>query len=171
MLAMPRQYRRRSSFTFGVIVVALASALCPAQEKPTDALSDGDKAEIIKLTLERALVKKEIPDYHYIKDLQHVPTSTKNINAELLPKFAGIGFLPLKPEEIEERAAKDEGHYIYFLEFETFTIKDSKVIVELGNYPKYNQKPGPTAFGGALGFECQKQDGKWACEVKERIVV
>jgi hypothetical protein len=116
-------------------------------------------------------VKKEIPDYHFIKDLEHVLISTNNIKAELLPKFEGVGFLPLKPEEIKERAEKEEGTYIYYLEFFTFKVEGAKVIVVLGNYPQYNHKSGPMAFGGALGFECQRQDGKWACEVKHRIVV
>jgi hypothetical protein len=149
----------------------LASAVCPAQEKSSDSLSDSDKAEIVRLTLERALVKREIPDYNYIKDLEHVLISNKNIKTELLPKFEGIGFVLLKPEEIEERAGGDAGHYVYFLEFGKFQVEDVKVIVELNHYPKYNKKPGLMAFGGALVFECQRQDGKWACEVKYRVIV
>ena len=163
--------RRRATLTLTLIVFVSASAVCPAQEKPTDGLTDGDKAEIVRLTLERALVKREIPDYDYIKDLKQVLISNKNIKTELLPKFDGIGFALLKPEEIEERAERVAGSYIYFLEFGKFKVEDAKVMVDLNHYPKYNRKPGIMAFGGALVFECQRQDGKWACEVKYRVIV
>ena len=58
------------SLSLGLILVAATYA---AQDKPQDEIRDEDKAEVIRLTLEYALVKKAIPDYNFIKDPKNVP--------------------------------------------------------------------------------------------------
>ena len=169
-----------------IFAILAAAAVIPfvftvasvGQEAQNGHPSDEDKAEIVKLTLERALLKKEIPDYNYIKDLNDIPLSTENIKGELLPELDGIKLVLLKPEEIQERAEQD-GNYVYFLEFEEFRVKGPKVIVAINHYPKYAKKPHPKyadrprvmAFGGGLIIEYQRQDGKWVGEVVGRVIV
>jgi hypothetical protein len=164
------------ALTVASLSLALSGVVTFGQEKDR-ALGDEDKAEIVKLALELAVVKKEIPDYKYIKDLENIPISTENIDAGQLPKFDGVKLVLLKPEEIQERAEED-GNYVYFLEFEEFRIEGAKVIVTLNHYPKYAKKPHPKyadkprvmAFGGALISEYQKRDGKWLGEVVGRAI-
>ena len=171
----------RRTFASLLAAAAVASALAFAaagRETRDGELGGEDKAEIVRLTLERALLKKEIRDYRYIKDLNDIPLSTENVAGVPLPELDGIKLVPLKPEEIQERA-EDDGNYVYFLEFSEFRIEGPKVTVTISHYPKYAKRlhpkyagrPRPTAFGGALIIEYRKRDGKWAGEVVGEIVV
>lgn len=133
-------------------------------------LSKDDQAEIIKLTLELALMKKEIPDYSYLEKQGYVPLSTENISAELVPEIKGFKLLLLEPKKIKELADSSEG-YVYYLHFDKFRIKDSKVFVSLDNDPMYGKNASVMAFGGGIVVEFQKKDGKWVGEIWVRRIV
>ncbi len=140
-------------------------ATCVAQDKPQDEINDEDKAEIIRLTLEYALVKKAIPDHNFIKDPKNIPVSTKNISSDLLPKLDDINLLLLTDSEIQEKAEED-GNYFYFLEFEEIKTEGEIISVTINHNPKYAKKPKIMAFGGSVTIEYRKQDGKWKGKVK-----
>lgn len=120
---------------FALIFVALLVSgvlglFCLVQAFPLR-LTDGDKTEIIKLTLERALVAKEIPDYHIIEDKENMVLSTENIDPNLVPKILGVNLTLLDPDKIQEKADR-EGDFLYLC-FKQIQIKGSRVIVSLDN--------------------------------------
>jgi len=94
-------------------------------------LTDGDKTEIIKLTLERAIVAKEIPDYHMIEDKENMVLSTENIDPDLVSKISGVNLTLLDPDKIQEKADR-EGDFL-FLRFKHIQINGWRVIVSLDN--------------------------------------
>jgi hypothetical protein len=94
-------------------------------------LTDKDRAEIIRLTLERALVDKEITGYYLIEHYETIILSTENINPNLVPTISGVNLTLLEAEGIQEKA-DSEGDFL-FLHFEQMQIKDFRVIVLLYN--------------------------------------
>ena len=154
------------SLSLGLI---FAAALYAAQDKRQAEIRDEDKAEIIRLTLEYALVEKSIPDYNFIKDLKSVPLSTNNVSADLLPKLEGINLILLTPDEIQEKAEQD-GNYIYFLEFKEIKAEGEVILVTINHVPKYAKNPKIMAFGGSVTIKYRKEDGKWKGEVTRWII-
>ncbi len=123
-----------------------------------------DKSELIKLSLEIALVEKRIPDYNIIEKQDHFLLSTENITAELVPQLERINLVLLEPKEIQERA-ESRGDYVYYFRFKKFKVEGSKVFVYLDNVPMYAKNPTRMAFGGGFTVEFQKKDGKWVSQI------
>ncbi|WP_420628803.1 hypothetical protein [Candidatus Leptofilum sp.] len=95
-------------------------------------LPDGDVAELLRLTLERALVAQEIPDYALLADQPEIVLSTENIDPALLPELDGVDLVTMSPEEIQAKADA-EGDFPY-LRFQGFTaVSQEEVRVSLGN--------------------------------------
>lgn len=128
-------------------------------------ISDKDQAEIIKLTLERALVAKEIPDYHLIKDKENIVLSTENIDPNLVPNIPGVNLILLDPDEIQENADL-EGDFLY-LRFEQVKVENSKVIISLDNIWAVSQyTQGAYLSGGGFTIEYHRDFfGRWSGEV------
>ena len=142
-----------------------------SQESPEAAeLPAKDKAELIRLTLERALVDKKIPDYNIIAKQESFLLSTENISAELVPEIKGIKLIQLAPEEIKERAETD-GSYVYYFRFRKFEVEGARVLVMLDNIPMYANKPRRFAFGGGFTIEYEKMDGEWIGKEKINWIV
>jgi hypothetical protein len=142
-----------------------------AQESPETAeLPAKDKAELIRLTLERALVDKKIPDYNVIAKQDSFLLSTENISAELVPEIKGVKLIPLAPEAIKERAETD-GSYVYYFRFRKFEVEGEKVLVPLDNIPMYAKKPERLAFGGGFTIEYEKKNGEWVGTEKINWIV
>ena len=92
--------------------------------------TDRDKAELIKLTLERAIVDKEIPGYESIKDKRNIVLSTENIRKELVPRIKGLKFIVFNADEIQDKADR-EGDFSYF-RFSRLNLQNSEnAVVEL----------------------------------------
>ena len=140
-----------------------------AKKQSPEEISKDDKAEIVKLTLERALVAKAIPDYNFIEKQDSFLLSKENLTTELIPQIEGITLVPLTPEEIKE-IANGRGDYVYYFKFTEFKVEDSKVVVSLDNIPMYAEKPTRLAFGGGFTIEYVKQDGKWLGKVLSRWI-
>lgn len=51
---------------------------------------DDDKAQIVRLSLERALLSREIPDYQLITDKSKIVLSTQNLDRAWVPELDGI---------------------------------------------------------------------------------
>jgi hypothetical protein len=130
------------------------------RKQNVEEISTEDKAEIIKLTLERALVAKAIPDYNIIEKQDSFLLSKENLTPELIPQIERVTLVPLTPEEIKE-LANSRGDYVYYFRFKEFKVEGSKVVVSLDNIPMYAEKPTRMAFGGGFTIEYVKQDGKW----------
>lgn len=166
---MHERSRQKLLLLFAVFFGLALAAIHAAQEEAQAEISDEDRAEVIRLTLDYALVKKSIPDYNFIKDPKNVPLSTRDISADLLPKLDGINLILLTPDEIEQRAEKD-GSYFYFLEFGEIKAEGETISVTINHNPKYAKKPKVKAFGGSVEIKYRKQDGKWKGEVASWVI-
>ncbi|MCA9902043.1 MAG: hypothetical protein H6654_13995 [Ardenticatenaceae bacterium] len=103
-------------------------------EEPASALGlpDAEVAELLRLTLTRALVDQEIPDYALLADQETIVLSTENIDPALLPELAGVNLLAMTPDEIQAKADA-EGDFPY-LRFQGFTaVSSEEVTVSLGS--------------------------------------
>lgn len=161
--------RRAFLAVIAIVVTLIHASICVAQQNPPQAeeqksaadwFTQEDKAEVIKLSLERALVQKKIPDYNIIEKQEFFLLSTENITRELVPEIEGINLILLTPEQIQERA-ESRGDYVYYFRFTKFEVEDAKVRVSLDNIPMYAKKPTRLAFGGGFTIEFQKIEGKW----------
>lgn len=95
-------------------------------------LPDEELAELLRLTLERALVAQEIPDYALLADQNPIVLSTENIDPTLLPTLSGVALEPMSPEAIQAKADAD-GDFPY-LRFQGFTaVSPDEVNVSLGS--------------------------------------
>jgi len=97
----------------------------------TDAdVTERDKAEIVRLSLQWALVDKNIPDYRlYFSEMENIILSAENIEASLLLQIPGVDLTLLQLEEIQKRA-DEEGDFLY-LRFLQLEVSNSKAKVSL----------------------------------------
>lgn len=119
------------------ILLLLVAAGCQAKPQadgpPSDSSVDEDQAQIIQLSLERALVDQEIPDYSLlVSEGKAVVLSTENIDLEEAPTVAGHELVLLTPDEIQAKA-NEEGDFLH-LRFGPFETEDEDTVnVSLGN--------------------------------------
>jgi hypothetical protein len=111
-------------------------------------INDEDVPKIVRLTLERAVVKGEIPAYEVIKDNARIVLSTENIDRNLVPELDGVNFSLLSRAEIQDRANR-EGDFLY-LRFGVVKIEAYQVSVSLYNTwaVSENSKVGYLSGGG-----------------------
>lgn len=166
---MHERSRQKLLLLFAVSFASVLAVVHAAQEEPQTEISAEDRAEVIRLTLDYALVERLIPDYNFIKDPKNVPLSIKNISAESPPKLDGINLILLTPDEIERRAEED-GSYFYFLEFDEIRGEGETISVTINHTPKYAKKPKVMAFGGIVKIKYRKQKGKWKGEVTNWVI-
>ncbi len=105
-----------------------------SDDEPAAALDlpDEDVAELLSLTLKRALVDQEIPDYALLADQPEIILSTENIDPTLLPDLESAEIVTMSPEEIQAKADAD-GDFPY-LRFQGFTaVSDNEVRVSLSS--------------------------------------
>jgi hypothetical protein len=97
------------------------------------ALPDAEMAELIQLTLERALVAREIPDYETLTaDRAEIVLSTENIDAAWVPELADVNLVVLTPQEIQAKA-NEEGDFLYMRFEEITAVSDTTARVSLSH--------------------------------------
>jgi hypothetical protein len=95
-------------------------------------LPDEELTELLRLTLERALVAQEIPDYALLADQDEIVLSTENIDPALLPELDGVDLVTMSPEEIQAKADADgDFPYLRFQGFEA--VSPDEVNISLGS--------------------------------------
>ena len=95
-------------------------------------LPDEDLTELLRLTLERALVDQEIPDYALLADQDEIVLSTENIDPALLPDLDGVDLVTMSPEEIQAKADADgDFPYLRFQGFEA--VSQDELNISLGS--------------------------------------
>lgn len=124
-------------------------------------VSDVDKAEIVRLTLEDALVKKALPDFNLLVERKHdIIISMLNMSAAWIPRINGFKFISMSQAQIQQKADR-EGDFLY-LSFARFTAKGSCVAVTLVNSWAVGKKSGMGYLsGGGSMYEYHKQGAKW----------
>jgi hypothetical protein len=84
---------------------------------PSLSLTDQDRLELIRQTLERALIGNEmIVAGVLVKDNESVVLSTENIDPSLVPDIPNRNLILLRPDEIQKKA-DDQGDFM-FLNFD-----------------------------------------------------
>lgn len=145
------------------------NVLEPETEEPgqDSALSDEEWSELLGLTLERALVDQEIPDYALLEDQEQMVLSTENIDPALVPEIEGLSLELLTPDEIQERADA-EGDFPY-LRFQELTAESGeKATVSLGStWAIAADSDMIYLSGGGFAVEYTRDNGAWTGEVTE----
>lgn len=149
-----------------ILLLAFLMVACQTREK--DGLfNQEDKAEIVRLSLERALVNQEVPDYGLlIEQREELILSSENIEDIALPELAGLSLVLLSPVEIQAKADAD-GDFLY-MQFDPFeVISPDEVRVGLGSQWAV-AKDSSTGYlsGGGLQMIYTRSAGGWNGEVE-----
>lgn len=123
---------------------------------------DIDRQTIAQMSLEWAVLDKNIADYNMIKDKGHLVLSTRNINKSYNFLLENVTISILTPEEIKQKS-EAEGDYLY-LEFEMLDIQGSKATVKLNNIWAQNEASKKTIAylsGGGATIPFIKVEGIW----------
>lgn len=145
------------------IILVLVSSLIVFRAKGLNS-----KQDLVKRVLKIAVVSGEISDYNLIKDKENLILSSENFDANLVPKFDGIKFTILSPEEIKEKANK-EGDFLY-LKFKEINIKGSSASISLDNtWAVSDTSKAVYLSGGGFTITFHKRFGTWV-EDKTRKV-
>ncbi len=130
-------------------------------------LPDEDVADLLRLTLERALVDQEIPDYALLADQPEIVLSTENIDPALLPELAGVALVTMSPDEIQAKADA-EGDFPY-LRFQGFTaVSQDEVNVSLGSsWAIATDSDMLYLSGGGFTINYTRTTNGWSGEVTE----
>ncbi len=121
-----------------------------------------DVAELLRLTLERALIAQEIPDYELLTaDRDVIILSTENIDSALVPELSSINLMLLSPEEIQIKA-NAEGDFLY-LRFDEFTaVSPTEARVALDNIWVHAEDSEMVYLsGGGFVIEYEKTADGW----------
>ncbi len=143
-----------------IVFVSLLLAGCISDEKLQQ--EEADKQIIAKMSLEWAVLDKDIPDYNIINDKNHFVLSTRNINKSYNFSLENITISILTPEEIKQKS-EAEGDFLY-LEFEKIDISSRRATVKLNNIWAQNETSRKTTAylsGGGATIPFTKIGGKW----------
>lgn len=123
---------------------------------------DTDRQTIAQMSLEWAVLGKNISDYNLIKDKDNLVLPTGNINKGYNFSLENITISILTPEEIRQKS-EAEGDYLY-LEFEMLEIYGSRATVKLNNIWAQNETSRKTIAylsGGGATIPFTKIGDKW----------
>lgn len=123
-------------------------------------LSEDDKAELYRMTLEAVLKDKWVTKYLSIEDAQNIVLSTQEIGPRLVPKIDGVNILVMTPEEIGKKRMLD-GNFGYFY-FYPMSIEGARVQVAI-MYRK-DKQVGQNAYTpccGTVDVVFHKENGEW----------
>ncbi|HEU0021020.1 MAG TPA: hypothetical protein VFR55_05015 [Dehalococcoidia bacterium] len=130
-------------------------------DTPTEVTRRDDKAQIVRLALEWALVEKKIPDYDMLARQDDFVLSLENIDPGLVPEMPGIDLRLLTPPEIQAEANK-KTDFLY-LKFKTLEVSDSAATVGIDNVWAEAQGPRLLAHlsGGGCTLNFTEESGNW----------
>jgi len=131
-------------------------------------LAEEDQAELVRLTLERALLDQEIPDFLLLAEgKDEIVLSTENVDPELVPELEGVNLVLLSPEEIQAKA-NEEGDFLY-LRFQMVDIQsETEATVSLANnWAVAENSDMAYLSGGGFTIEYTKSADGWTGEVTE----
>lgn len=119
------------------------------------------------LSLERALVDQEIPDYRLlVEGGEAIVLSSENIEDVQVPEVPGFEIHVLSPEEIQDRA-NAEGDYLYLF-FNPIEVETAdKVNVSFGSqWAVAEDSTAGYLSGGGLQMVYERQGEGWVGEVE-----
>lgn len=130
-------------------------------------LSAEEQSELLRLTLTRALIAQEIPDYGLLEDPTNVVLSTENIDPALAPEVEGVTFELLTPDEIQARA-DEEGDFVYLV-FDRFesSAEDEATVSLSSRWAIAADSDMIYLSGGGFTIEYAKVGDNWIGEITE----
>jgi hypothetical protein len=149
-----------------MLLLTLFAAGCQAAGQEP-AFTAEDKAEIVRLTLERALVDQEIPDYGLlIESGEPIILSTDNIEDVALPDLPGHSIILMTAAEIRAKA-NAEGDFLY-TRFEPFEVeRPDKVNLGFGSqWAVAEDSTSGYLSGGGLQMVYEREADGWIGEVE-----
>jgi hypothetical protein len=123
-------------------------------------LSEADKAELYRKTLEDVIKNEELIKYLSIEDASNIILSTQDIDPKLTPQIDGVNIRVMTPEEILKKRMQ-EGIFGFFY-FYPLNIEGARVQVSI-MYRK-DRQVGQNAYTpccGALDVIFHKEKDKW----------
>jgi hypothetical protein len=150
-----------------IVAICCIVWMVACQPLANSKITEDDKAQVVQLSLERALVNQEIPDYHIIADKVNIVLSTENIDPAWVPQLNDINITLLNPKEIQAKA-DNEGDYLY-LRFREFAIQnDGRIIVSLDNTWAVSKNSKVMYLsGGGFTIEYHRENGIWVGKITE----
>jgi hypothetical protein len=148
-----------------VLLFLLLLVACQAAGQE-EGFSDDDKSQIVRLTLERALVDQEIPDYILLTAGDgELILSSENIEDVEIRDVPGINLVVLSREEIQDKAdAEGDFLYLFFNPFEVET--DDLVNLSFGSqWAVAQDSTAGYLSGGGLQILYKRQPEGWVGEV------
>jgi hypothetical protein len=118
------EMKRKRIIIVLVILYAIIATLFPTFTSRTE-------KELIKRTLDSALINRELPDYEMTKSQGDFVISTENIDPKLISELPGVKYVLLSPTEIQKKA-DSEADFLY-LRFKEVKIGLLKSSVSLEN--------------------------------------
>lgn len=136
-----------------VILCAIIATLLPTITRQSE-------KDIVKRTLDSALINRELPDYEMIKSQGDFVISTENIDPKLIPELPDVKFVLLSPGEIQDKADR-EGDFLdlRFKELKTGLLKSSVSLDNAWISAKSSNKG--YLSGGGLTLTFYNILGKW----------
>ena len=151
-------------------IVILSQSSGGVPPGPDADVTERDKAEIVRLSLQWALVDKKIPDYRlYFSEMENIILSVENIEAGVLPQMPGVNLTLLQPEEIQKKA-DEEGDFLY-LRFLQLEVSNSEAKVSLDStwaVGKDSQEMHHAGYA-RCNAEYHRESGEW--EINETLCV
>lgn len=135
--------------------------------KSGEELTSADKAAIVNLMLDEAVIQKKTPNRSSLVTNQKSILSTKNIDVDRISKPAGLELLLLSPAQIQDRA-NHQGDFMY-LEFDKIEMRGACVSVSLftlwadGTSTVWNP-PTKNLGESAVYYVFNKRNGTWTGE-------
>jgi hypothetical protein len=163
----------KSTLGFLLITANAYGGLKPHQHQITNA----DKTEIIRRTLESELLGQKPHGVHEITDFDllmrakgGVVLSSRHLKRKLVPHIPQAKLLVLSPQEIQAKANR-EGDFLYLI-FSRFDVDDLKVVVTLKKvWAKSKTSKEDYISGGSVTYEYRREKGKWVKRFVEGYVV
>jgi hypothetical protein len=154
---------RKGNLIVSLLLLLLVACQTAGQE---EGFSNDDKSQIVQLTLEKALVEQEIPDYTLLTaGGDELILSSENIEDVEIGDMPGIDLVVLSREEIQARAdAEGDFLYLFFNPFEVET--DDRVNSGFGSQWAVGQdSTAGYLSGGGWQMVYERQPDGWVAEV------
>lgn len=145
---------------YAILIFSLLLAGCISDEKPRQ--EEKDRQIIAQMSLEWAVLDKNIPDYNLIKDKDNIVLSNRNIDKSYNFSLGNITISILTPEETKQKS-EAEGDFL-FLEFEKIDISSREATIKLNNIWAQNETSRKTTAylsGGGATIPFTKIEGTW----------
>lgn len=115
-----------------VSIAVLFVASCQRNNKE-EGLTSSDRQEIVRKTLELALISQEIPDYELLTASgNEIVLSTEHIESVDIREIEGYRFILLSPEQVQAKA-NSAGDFLYLSFNSIEPVSSEKVEVSFGS--------------------------------------